>query len=127
MQGIARNFLILALGYALVGMALGLSMAISQDHGQMPTHAHIMVAGWLMSSIFAFFYHLFPGIAAKNIARFHFWLTAASGIVLVSGLFMLLGGHESIEPMVGVASVCFYAAMFVFIIVALPVVRGRTA
>ena len=66
MQGVARNFFTLAIIYAIVGMMLGLSMAMSQDHSQMPTHAHIMVLGWLMSSVFAFFYHLVP--AARDFA-----------------------------------------------------------
>ncbi len=89
MQGVARNFFTLAVIYALFGMALGLHMAISQDHGQMPTHAHIMVAGWLMSSVFAFFYHLFPAVGQKKLAVVHFWLSAISGIGLMIGLFVL--------------------------------------
>ena len=60
MQGVARNFFTLAIVYAICGMALGLSMSISNDHSQMPVHAHTMVAGWLMSAVFGFFYHLFP-------------------------------------------------------------------
>ena len=81
MQGVARNFFTLAIIYALCGMALGLHMSISQDHSQMPVHAHTMVAGWLMSAVFAFFYHLVPG--GPRFAcwrRIHFWLTAVSGI-----------------------------------------------
>ena len=66
MQGVARNFFTMAVIYVLVGMTLGLSMAMSHDHGQMPTHAHIMVLGWVMSAVFAFFYHLMP--AARNSA-----------------------------------------------------------
>ncbi|EBX4816861.1 hypothetical protein BZU93_28210 [Salmonella enterica subsp. enterica] len=127
MRGISRNFFVLALLYALAGMALGLFMAISQDHSEMPTHAHIMVAGWLMSSVFAFFYHLFPGVAQTRLATVHFWLTAASGVTLVTGLFFLLGGHEAIEPLVAAASMTFYAAMFLFVVVAFPVIRGSTA
>jgi hypothetical protein len=127
MQGISRNFFVLALAYAVAGMALGLHMSITQDHGQMPTHAHIMVAGWLMSSIFAFFYHLFPGVAQSRLATVHFWLTAASGVVLVTGLFFLLGGNTAIEPVVATASLGFYAAMFLFIVVALPVIRSKAA
>ena len=56
MQGVARNFFTLAIIYSLCGMALGLHMSITHDHGQMPVHAHTMVAGWLMSAVFAFFY-----------------------------------------------------------------------
>ena len=87
MQGVARNFFTLAIIYSLCGMALGLHMSITHDHGQMPVHAHTMVAGWLMSAVFAFFYHLFPAARDSMLARVHFWLTAVSGIGLLVGLF----------------------------------------
>ena len=122
MQGVARNFFTLAIIYALCGMALGIHMAISEDHGQMPTHAHIMVAGWLMSAVFAFFYHLFPATGQKAIAIVHFWLTAISGIGLMIGLFVLLAGNPAIEPLLGIASIGFYAGMLLFAFIALPVV-----
>jgi len=122
MQGVARNFFTLAIIYALCGMALGIHMAISEDHGQMPTHAHIMVAGWLMSAVFAFFYHLFPTVGLKKIAVVHFWLTAISGIGLMIGLFILLAGTPAIEPLLGIASIGFYAGMLLFAFIALPVV-----
>lgn len=122
MQGVARNFFTLAIVYALAGMALGLHMSISQDHSQMPVHAHTMVAGWLMSAVFGFFYHLFPVARDKMLAKIHFWLTAISGIGLLIGLFFLLGGNATIEPVVAVSSMGFYAAMLLFAIIALPVV-----
>src|SRR5690349_9500297 len=43
MNAIARGFLVSAVVYGLLGMLLGLQMGISHNHGQMPTHAHIMV------------------------------------------------------------------------------------
>jgi hypothetical protein len=126
MQGVARNFFTLAIIYALCGMALGLYMSISQDHSQMPVHAHTMVAGWLMSSVFAVFYHLFPALRASALASVHFWLTAVSGIGLLVGLFFLLGGNEAIEPVVAISSMGFYLAMLLFAFIALPTV-WRTA
>jgi cbb3-type cytochrome oxidase subunit 1 len=122
MQGVARNFFTLAIIYSLCGMALGIHMAISEDHGQMPTHAHTMVAGWLMSAVFAFFYHLFPDVGQKVLAKVHFWLTAISGIGLMIGLYILLAGNPAIEPMLGIASIGFYAGMLLFAFIALPVV-----
>ncbi|TIT01859.1 hypothetical protein [Mesorhizobium sp.] len=122
MQKVARNFFTLAVIYAMFGMALGLQMAISQDHGQMPTHAHIMVAGWLMSAVFAFFYHLFPAVAEKRLATVHFWLTAISGIGLLIGLYIMLGGNPAIEPLVATSSMGFYAGLLLFAYIALPVV-----
>lgn len=122
MNGIARPFFTLAILYALTGMALGLFMSITQDHSQMPTHAHVMVAGWLMSAVFAFFYHLVPAARASRLAPVHFWLTAVSGIGLVAGLFFLLGGHEGVEPLLAISSLGFYAAMILFAVIALPAV-----
>lgn len=125
MQGVARNFFTLAVIYALCGMALGLHMSISQDHSQMPTHAHVMTAGWLMSALFAFFYHLVPAARASRLASLHFWLTAASGLGLLAGLFFLLGGSEAAEPVVAASSMGFYAAMLLFALIALPAIWKR--
>jgi len=124
MKGAARLFFILAVSYAVAGMVLGIYMAASHDHGQMPTHAHVMVAGWLMSSVFAFFYHLFPEIGARPLARVHFWIQAASGVVLVVSLFFLLRGNEQIEPVTALASVGFLIGMLVFIWNAMPVLKA---
>jgi hypothetical protein len=124
MQGVARNFFTLAIIYAVCGMMLGLSMAISQDHTQMPVHAHTMVAGWLMSSVFAFFYHMFPAARASRLAPVHFWLTAISGVCLLVGLYFLLAGNPSIEPFVAISSIGFFIGMLLFACIALPVIYG---
>jgi hypothetical protein len=123
MTGVARNFFVLAMVYAICGILLGLDMAISHDHGQMPVHAHTMVLGWLMSGFFAFFYHLFPEIGRSRLAHIHFWLTAVSGIMLLVSLFFVLGGNEAIEPVTAVSSLVFFSAVVLFVWIALPVVR----
>lgn len=125
MQGVSRNFFLLAIIYAICGMTLGLVMSISQDHTQMPVHAHIMVAGWLMSAVFAFFYHLFPVAAASRLAPVHFWLTAVSGIGLLVGLFFLLAGNPAIEPLVAISSLGFFAGILLFAWIAIPATRVR--
>lgn len=122
MQGVARNFFVLAIIYGLCGMALGLDMSITQDHTQMPVHAHTMVAGWLMSAVFAFFYHLFPAVGERPLAKVHFWLTAISGIGLLVGLFFLLGGYPAMEPVTAISSMGFYAGFLLFAIVAVPAI-----
>jgi cbb3-type cytochrome oxidase subunit 1 len=123
MKGVARNFFILAIIYAICGMILGLSMAISHDHTQMPVHAHTMVAGWLMSAVFAFFYHLFPAASASRLARIHFWLTAVSGIALLVSLFFVLGGNPGVEPVTAISSIGFFLGMGLFVWIALPAIR----
>lgn len=123
MQGVARNFFVLALVYAICGMMLGLAMAISHDHTQMPVHAHTLVAGFLTSAMFAFFYHLFPAARTSRLASVHFWLTAVSGIILLLSLYFVLAGNPAIEPVTAISSLGFFAAMLLFAWIALPVVR----
>lgn len=120
MKGAARKFFILALLYAVCGMALGLYMGMSQDHSQMPVHAHAMVLGWLMSGFFAFFYHLFPDISRSPLANVHFWLTAASGIILLASLYFVLSGNIALEPVTGISSMVFFACFLLFVWIARP-------
>jgi heme/copper-type cytochrome/quinol oxidase subunit 1 len=124
MQGIARNFFTLAIIYGICGMALGLHMGMSDDHTAMPAHAHIMVAGWLMSAIFGFFYHLVPQ-ARGMLATIHFWLTAISGIVFFVALYLLLTGKVGAEPVVAGASTAFFVGMLLFAAIALPAIWRR--
>lgn len=123
MQGVARNFFVLALVYAISGMILGLTMSISKDHTAMPVHAHALVAGFLMSAVFAFFYHMFPSASASRLAPVHFWLTGVSGITLFVSLYFLLAGNPALEPVTAISSIGFFAGMLLFAWIALPVVR----
>lgn len=124
MQGAARNFFTIAIVYGILGMSLGLHMSITHDHGQMPVHAHAMVAGWLMSAVFGFFYHLYPAIGRSRLANVHFWLQSVSGVFLLVGLYFLLSGNAAIEPVVAIASLGFFSGMLMFAWIALPVVWG---
>jgi len=124
MTGTARNFFTLAIIYSLAGMSLGLHMAMSQDHGQLPTHAHIMVLGWLMSAVFAIFYHLVPAAGTSRLAILHFWLAALSSLGMFIGLFVLYGGNPSIEPVLGTAAMAYFAATILFAFIALRALWG---
>jgi hypothetical protein len=119
MQGAARNFFTMAVIYAVLGLTLGLSMAMSHDHSQRPTHAHIMVLGLVMFSIFAFFYHLVPAARNSRLASIHFWVSAVSSVVMLVTLYMLYGGNPSVEPVLGMASLLYFAATLLFAWIAL--------
>ena len=100
MKGPARNFFTLAVIYAILGILLGLQMAITTDHGEKVTHAHIMLAGWASMALFAYFYHLFPAINAKGIATVHFWIQAVASVVTRPLNLAQLSGRS---PMVSVS------------------------
>lgn len=114
MSGVSRLFFTLAIASAIIGMALGLDMAISENHGQMVTHAHIMLAGWVSPAIFAFFYHLFPDLNDITIAKVHFWLQTVSSIVMFGSLFLLYGGNESAEPGAAIGSIGYLLGFVLF-------------
>lgn len=123
MQGVARNFFILGIAMAIAGMMLGLSMAMSHNHVQMPVHAHIMVAGWLMSAVFGFFYHLFPAARQNKLATIHFWIHAVSIVVLVISLYFVLAGNPGVEPVTAISSIVFFLGMLLFAWIAIPVIN----
>ena len=125
MKGLSAQFFGSALVYAILGMVLGNVMGASGDHSQMPTHAHLMLIGWVSFAIFGLFYHLFAERGATLLARAHFWLAQATYIVLVVALYLVFSGHPDIgEPIAAAASIGFLLSMVLFAVVALPVVRG---
>ena len=123
MQGVARNFFILGIVMAIAGMTLGLKMAMTQDHIQMPVHAHIMVAGWLMSAVFGFFYHLFPVARQNKMATIHFWMHAVGIVVLTISLYFVLAGNPEVEPVTAASSILFFLGLLLFAWIAIPVVN----
>jgi cbb3-type cytochrome oxidase subunit 1 len=123
MTGLASRFFGSAMIYAVLGMSLGLVMGMTHDHTQMPTHAHILVVGWVSFAIFGFFYHLFPAAAASRLASVHFWLAEASIIVLIVGLFLIFSGIPAGDPLAAVGSIGLLASTILFAIIAWPSVR----
>src|SRR5262249_6308305 len=125
MKGLSARFFGTALVYAILGMVLGNVMGASGDHSQMPTHAHLMLIGWVSFAIFGFFYHMFAERGPPLLARRHFWLAPAAYLCLVVALYRIFPGQADMgEPIAGVASIGYLLSMVLFALVALPVVRG---
>src|SRR5262249_15977430 len=104
MKGLSARFFGTALLYAILGILLGSIMGASGDHSQMPTHAHLMLIGWVSFAIFGLFYHMFSERGATLLARVHFWLAQATNIVLVVALYLIFSGQPDIgEPIAGAA------------------------
>ena len=125
MKGLSARFFGSALVYAILGATLGNVMGASGDHSQMPTHAHLMLIGWVSFAIFGFFYHLFAERAATLLARLHFWPAQATYIALVIALYLIFSGQpDAGEPIAAAASIGYLLSMVLFALVALPVVKG---
>lgn len=124
MQGLGKAFFVSALVYGGLGMLLGLDMGIRHDHGQMPTHAHIMVIGWLSFAVFGLFYAAYEKGVPKLMAQIHLWLSQISFAGLVIGLWLTYAGKTQFEPIAAVSSLAYAASFLVFVAVAISAMRA---
>lgn len=109
-----RKYVMTALGYAIVGLALGIYMAASHDHGQLVTHAHIMLVGFLLSFVYALCHKLWLGNAGPRLANAQFYLHQAGALALMVGLFLLYGrfvADATIEPLLSAGSIAVFVGM----------------
>lgn len=95
-------FLMMALLYVSVGILLGLAMmgawAFTRgeqgwDYYLLPSHAHLMLIGWVSMVIFGVGYRIFPSFFGRRLhstrmAWGHWWL-ANAGIIGMAGFFFL--------------------------------------
>lgn len=72
MNNISGSFIRVALLFAIVGMGLGLFMAISGDHAQRPAHAHINLLGWVTMMLYGLFYRSYDLAGRSRLAVVQF-------------------------------------------------------
>ena len=114
MANIDRWFLRVAVVYALLAMALGIAMGISEDHSQMPTHAHLNLVGWVSMAIYALVYRQWPAAGQSKLALIHFWAANAGAILLNLGVYGLMSGNTALAPVAVVGSLVTIAGMLIF-------------
>ncbi len=108
-----RKYLLSGVGYLLLGLLLGIHMASSKDHGQLVTHAHIMLVGFLLSVFYAICHRLWCEPGAFGPRNIQFILHQAGTLGLIVCLFLLYGGMvsgEMLGPILGVSSITVFIA-----------------
>lgn len=127
MKSFDRQYLIWALSYAAVGMGLGIYMGASRDHGQFITHAHILLVGFVTSSIYAVIHRLWLTAPPRALATIQFVLHQAGCLVMFTGLLLLFGHAASegqVGPLMGPATVAVILGALLMLVM---VVRSETA
>ena len=113
-----KRYLTWALSYAVVGLCLGLYMAASHNHGELVTHAHILLIGFVVSFIYAIIHKLWLISASRALGTTQFFIHQASTITVSVGLFLLYGNlipESTLEPVLGVGSVGVLLAMLLML------------
>ena len=109
------RFLKIAVVYLLFGALLGLFMGITQQFGLAPVHAHLLLLGWASLALAGIIYHLYPAASTTRLARIHFWLHNAGLPVFMVALGLLLTGHESAGPLVGISASVVLLGLAIFV------------
>ncbi len=112
----ARRFIIVGLGFALLGLLLGIYMAASQNHLQMVAHAHILLVGFVLNFVYGTLYHVWQLPDDTTLAKVQFYAHQAGAVVLSAGLFMLYGQMapmQVLEPILAIASLSILAGMII--------------
>lgn len=114
MQNLAIKFIRCAVIYGLLGMAIGIVMAATNDHAQAPTHAHLNLLGWVSMAIFGLVYRAFPTLAVGTLPKVHFWIMNVGVIGMIAGLFLMFSGHMEFVPLTAISSVVIFVGMLLF-------------
>lgn len=114
----SRRYLVFALCYAAIGMALGIYMAASHDHGQLVTHAHVLLVGFVLSLIYGIIHRLWLDAPRRALANIQFVLHQLAAVAMFVGLFLLYGGkaaEATLEPLLGFGSSGVLAGMLLML------------
>ncbi|MER8730649.1 hypothetical protein NKH28_12480 [Mesorhizobium sp. M1227] len=114
MPKVSELFFKTAIIFLILGIAAGLQMAISSDHGAFPAHAHINLLGWVTSAIFGGYYALNPAKAARRSAMIHYGVYNLGLVVMLPALYLMLQGNPALEPIVATGSMIVAAAVLIF-------------
>ncbi len=109
-----RKFILTSFGYAIIGLALGIFMAASKNHGQLVTHAHIMLIGFVVSFIYGLCHKLWLNNIISPLSKLQFYLHQAGTVGVVIGLFLLYGNFvavEAVDPVLAVSSIAVLIGM----------------
>src|SRR3954452_10415151 len=100
--------------FGLLGMGMGIAMAIARDHATMPAHAHLNLLGWVSLFLFGLYYKLNPALDASRRAMAQVITWCVGTIVLTIGVAGSNLGYEIADPIAGLGTLVIVAGMVFF-------------
>ncbi len=100
--------------FVIVGMAWGISMAISNDHAAMPAHAHLNLLGWVSLFLFGIFYFLHPAVDRSRTAMVQVVIWIVATVILTVGVGLVHTGHAVGDPIAAIGSLVVLGDMLLF-------------
>jgi hypothetical protein len=106
----------MAVLYALLGIAIGLSMATREDFTNSPVHAHANLVGWVSLAVMGLAYRACPELANNRWAKAQFVLHNVGLPLQLAGLYGLLHAMALGKPMTAIGSMAVACAFAAFAI-----------
>ncbi|MCK4709478.1 MAG: TonB-dependent receptor [Gammaproteobacteria bacterium] len=109
-----RKFVLTGLGYAILGLALGIYMAASRNHAHLVTYANIMLVGFAVSFVYGLCHKLWLNNISSRLVNIQYYTHQAGSAVLFLGLFLLYGKFidaGNIKLILAVASATIFTGL----------------
>jgi putative solute:sodium symporter small subunit len=114
-----RKFVMMGYIYAILGLALGIHMAESHNHGQLVTHAHIMLLGFVVSFLYGITHNLWLNNITSALSKVQFYIHQLGTVVLIIGLFMGYGNFvsmETLDPLLAGGSIAVFIGLILMVV-----------
>lgn len=100
--------------FVIAGMAMGIGMAMSQDHSIMPAHAHLNLLGFVSLFLFGIYYERRRALDMSRIAVVQVVLWSVGTVILTIAVAAIHLGYTAADPIAGISSLIVLAAMLMF-------------
>ena len=117
MPRIAQLYFKTAIIFLILGIGLGLHMAIGQDHSATGAHAHANLLGWVTMAIFGGYHALNPEKANSRFALLQYGVYTAGVALMIPALYLMLTGRPEFEPVVAIASIITFIGVLMFALI----------
>ncbi len=113
-NSIGVNLVKIASVYMLIGLGIGLYVAISKQFVLMTVHSHTSLLGWLTMAVTGLVYMVAPSCAASRLAFWHFLLHNIGLPVMLVSLALYEYGNTRAEAFLGIGSVVVLFSLLLF-------------
>ena len=114
MPRVANLYFKTAIIFLIIGIGIGLKMAITEDHSVIGAHAHANLLGWVTMALFGGYHALNPQKAERRLAMIQYYVYTTGVAVLVPALYLMLLGNTAMEPIVAAASIVIFIGVLLF-------------
>lgn len=124
-----RKYLLWAMGYAAIGICLGIFMAASHNFAEREAHTHLLLVGFVLSLSYGIIHKLWLDAPSPIIAKIQFIVHQAGAVAMCLGLFVLYGNLSPVamlDPILGISSMAVLAGALLMFYMLLKANSAKT-